>query len=126
MFGPVSSLRMPPWMYGFARRLGALVRGLAALGILVALMAASCRAGRLPAEGRIPHRVCPRAERMLSLAIYTTMAIAAAVGLSGASRSRTPPRPPALPIGAWFTVVPLGTGMLWGKPMWGRIGVDRA
>ena len=27
------------------------------------------------------------------------------------------------PIGAWFTVATLGTGMLWGKPMWGTYWV---
>jgi len=27
------------------------------------------------------------------------------------------------PIGAWFTVAALGTGMLWGKPMWGTYWV---
>jgi len=27
------------------------------------------------------------------------------------------------PIGAWFTVATLGTGMLWGKPMWGAYWV---
>jgi heme exporter protein C len=56
---------------------------------------------------------------MLSLAIYATMAIAAAVGLIWRIKVAHAAAAACAPIGAWFTVVTLGTGMLWGKPMWG-------
>jgi heme exporter protein C len=56
---------------------------------------------------------------MLSLAIYSTMAIAAAVGLIWRMKVAHAAAAACAPIGAWFTVAALGTGMLWGKPMWG-------
>jgi heme exporter protein C len=55
----------------------------------------------------------------LSLMIYTTMAIAAAVGLIWRMKVAHAVAASCAPIGAWFTVATLATGMLWGKPMWG-------
>ncbi len=110
----------PPWMYGFARRWAPWFGGLAAIGILVALYGGLVLA---PADYqqkdafRIVYVHAPSA--MLSLAIYTTMAIAAAVGLIWRIKVAHAAAAACAPIGAWFTVVTLGTGMLWGKPMWG-------
>jgi heme exporter protein C len=110
----------PPWMYGFARRWAPWFGGLAALGILVALYGGIVLA---PADYqqkdafRIVYVHAPSA--MLSLAIYATMAVAAAVGLIWRIKVAHAAAAACAPIGAWFTVVTLGTGMLWGKPMWG-------
>ncbi len=107
-------------MYGFARRWAPWFGGLAAIGILVALYGGLVLA---PADYqqkdafRIVYVHAPSA--MLSLAIYTTMAIAAAVGLIWRIKVAHAAAAACAPIGAWFTVVTLGTGMLWGKPMWG-------
>jgi heme exporter protein C len=110
----------PPWIYGFARRWAPWFGGVAAVGILVALYGGLVLA---PADYqqkdafRIVYVHAPSA--MLSLAIYTTMAIAAAVGLIWRIKVAHAAAAACAPIGAWFTVVTLGTGMLWGKPMWG-------
>ncbi len=110
----------PPWIYGFSRRWAPWFGGLAALGILVALYGGFVLA---PADYqqkdafRIVYVHAPSA--MLSLAIYTTMAVAAAVGLIWRIKVAHAAAAACAPVGAWFTVVTLGTGMLWGKPMWG-------
>jgi heme exporter protein C len=59
----------------------------------------------------------------LSLMIYTTMAVAAAVGLIWRMKVAHAAAAACAPVGAWFTVAALGTGMLWGKPMWGAYWV---
>jgi heme exporter protein C len=59
----------------------------------------------------------------LSLMVYSTMAVAAAVGLIWRMKVAHAAAAACAPIGAWFTVVALGTGMLWGKPMWGAYWV---
>jgi heme exporter protein C len=59
----------------------------------------------------------------LSLMIYTTMAVAAAVGLIWRMKVAHAAAAACAPNGAWFTVAALGTGMLWGKPMWGAYWV---
>ena len=110
----------PPWIYGFSRRWAPWFGGLAALGILVALYGGLVLA---PADYqqkdafRIVYVHAPSA--MLSLTIYATMAIAAAVGLIWRIKVAHAAAAACAPIGAWFTAVTLGTGMLWGKPMWG-------
>jgi len=59
----------------------------------------------------------------LSLMIYTSMAVSAAVGLIWRMKVAHAVAAACAPIGAWFTVATLGTGMLWGKPMWGAYWV---
>jgi heme exporter protein C len=59
----------------------------------------------------------------LSLMVYTTMAVAAGVGLIWRMKVAHAAAAACAPIGAWFTVAALGTGMLWGKPMWGAYWV---
>jgi heme exporter protein C len=51
------------------------------------------------------------------------MALAAAVGLIWRMKVAHAVAAACAPIGAWFTVATLGTGMLWGKPMWGAYWV---
>ena len=55
----------------------------------------------------------------LSVLIYSMMAVAAAVGLIWRIKVAHAVAAAVAPVGAWFTVVALATGMLWGKPMWG-------
>ena len=114
----------PPWIYGFARRWAPWFGGAAALGILVALYGGLVLA---PADYqqkdafRMVYVHAPTA--WLSLMIYTTMAVAAAVGLIWRIKVAHAAAAACAPIGAWFTVAALGTGMLWGKPMWGAYWV---
>jgi len=55
----------------------------------------------------------------LSLMIYTTMAVSAAVGLIWRMNVAHAVAASCATIGASFTVLALATGSLWGKPMWG-------
>ena len=59
----------------------------------------------------------------LSVMIYGVMATAAAVGLIWRMKVAHAAAASCAAIGASFTFVSLGTGMLWGKPMWGTYWV---
>jgi heme exporter protein C len=110
----------PPWVYGFARRWAPWFGGLAAIAMLVALYGGLVLAPpdyQQKDAFRIVYVHAPSA--LLSLMIYTTMAVAAAVGLIWRIKVAHAAAAACAPIGAWFTVATLGTGMLWGKPMWG-------
>lgn len=110
----------PPWVYGFARRWAPWFGGVAAVMMLIALYGGLVLA---PSDYqqkdafRIVYVHAPSA--MLSMMIYVTMAVAAAVGLVWRMKVAHAAAAACAPIGAWFTVATLGTGMLWGKPMWG-------
>jgi heme exporter protein C len=114
----------PPWVYGFARRWAPWFGGAAALAMLVALYGGLILA---PADYqqkdafRIVYVHAPVAT--FSLVIYTTMAIAAAVGLIWRMKVAHAVAAASAPLGAWLTVATLVTGMLWGKPMWGAYWV---
>lgn len=111
-------------MYGFARRWAPWFGGAAALAMLVALYGGLILA---PADYqqkdafRIVYVHAPAAT--FSMVIYTTMAIAAAVGLIWRMKVAHAVAAASAPLGAWLTVATLGTGMLWGKPMWGAYWV---
>jgi heme exporter protein C len=55
----------------------------------------------------------------LAVMIYAVMATAAGVGLIWRMKVAHAVAASCAGVGAWFTVVSLLTGMLWGKPMWG-------
>jgi heme exporter protein C len=55
----------------------------------------------------------------VSLMCYTTMAVAAGVGLIWRMKLAHALAAATAPIGASFTALCLATGSLWGKPMWG-------
>ncbi len=55
----------------------------------------------------------------MSLMVYTAMAVAAAVGLIWRIKLAHAVASGCAVIGAWFTVLALVTGSVWGKPMWG-------
>jgi heme exporter protein C len=55
----------------------------------------------------------------LSMFIYATMAVAAAIGLIWRIKLAHAVACASAPVGAWFTFLALATGATWGKPMWG-------
>lgn len=55
----------------------------------------------------------------MSLMVYTTMALAAAIGLIWRIKVSHAVAASCAPIGASFAVAALVTGSLWGRPMWG-------
>ena len=55
----------------------------------------------------------------LAMAIYMTMAIAAFITLVWRVKIAAICMSCSAPIGAWFTLLALATGSIWGKPMWG-------
>ena len=55
----------------------------------------------------------------LSMAVYVVMAISAAIGLIWRIKLADIVVSASAPLGAWFTVLALFTGSMWGKPMWG-------
>ena len=117
-------LASPPHVYGFARRWTKWFGGAAALAMLVALVGGLVLAPpdyQQKDAFRMVYVHAPSA--WLSLMIYTTMAVAAAVGLIWRMKVAHAAAAACAPIGAWFTVAALGTGMLWGKPMWGTYWV---
>jgi heme exporter protein C len=110
----------PPWVYGFARRFAPWFGGAAAVMMLVALYGGLVLAPpdyQQKDAFRIVYIHAPCAT--FSLAVYTTMAVAAAVGLIWRMKVAHAVAAACAPVGAWLTVATLATGSLWGKPMWG-------
>jgi heme exporter protein C len=117
-------LASPPHVYAFARRWTPWFGGFAALAMLTALYGGLVLAPEDYQQKdafRMVYVHAPTA--WLSLMIYTTMAVAAAVGLIWRMKVAHAAAAACAPVGAWFTVAALGTGMLWGKPMWGAYWV---
>src|SRR6187551_3158778 len=110
----------PPWVYGFATRWAPWF-GVAAVGMMLIALYGGLVLAPPDYQQKDAYRIvyvhAPSA--LLSLMIYTTMAVAAAVGLIWRIKVAHAAAAACAPIGAWFTVATLGTGMLWGKPMWG-------
>jgi heme exporter protein C len=117
-------LASPPHVYRFARRWTPWFGGAAALCMLVALYGGLVLAPEDYQQKdafRMVYVHAPTA--WLSMMVYTTMAVAAAVGLIWRMKVAHAAAAACAPVGAWFTVAALGTGMLWGKPMWGTYWV---
>ena len=117
-------LASPPHVYAFAQRWTRWFGGAALLAMAVALYGGLVLAPpdyQQKDAFRMVYVHAPTA--WLSLMIYTTMAVAAAVGLVWRMKVGHAAAAACAPVGAWFTVVALGTGMLWGKPMWGAYWV---
>ena len=55
----------------------------------------------------------------LSMMVYVLMAITSIVGLVWRIKLAHAVTVSAAPIGAWFTLLALITGSIWGRPMWG-------
>src|SRR3954470_24349797 len=114
----------PPWVYGFAARWTRWFGGGALLCMLIALYGGLVLAPpdyQQKDAFRMVYVHAPSA--WLSLMIYTSMAVATAVGLIWRMKVAHAVAAACAPVGAWFTVAALGTGMLWGKPMWGAYWV---
>ena len=113
-------LASPPHVFAFASRWTRWFGAFATVAIVVALYVGLVLAPpdyQQKDAFRMVYVHAPSA--WLSLMAYTTMAVAAAVGLIWRMKVAHAAAAACAPIGAWFTVAALGTGMLWGKPMWG-------
>src|SRR5262245_3050124 len=101
--------RLLPW---FAWPAGLLI----AVGLYGGLVLAP--ADYLQGDGfRIVYVHAPSA--WLSMLVYGTLAVAAAIGLVWRIKLAHAVAAAAAPVGASFTFLALATGSIWGKPMWG-------
>jgi heme exporter protein C len=113
-------LASPPHAYRIAGRLAPWFGWPAFLLIVVGLYGGLVLAPADYQQGdgfRILYVHAPSA--WMSMFIYTTMAIAAAIGLVWRIKLAHGVAAASAPIGAWFTFLALATGSIWGKPMWG-------
>jgi len=113
-------LASPPYVYAFAARLTPWFAWPAGLLIAGGLWGGLVHAPPDYQQGdgfRIIYVHAPSA--WMSLMVYTTMAIAAAVGLIWRIKVAHAVAASCAPIGASFTFAALVTGALWGAPMWG-------
>jgi heme exporter protein C len=113
-------LASPPHVYALAARLTPWFAWPAAALILAGLYGGLVLAPPDYQQGdgfRIIYVHAPSA--WMSLMVYVTMAVAAAVGLIWRMKIAHAAAASCAPIGASFTVAALVTGSLWGKPMWG-------
>jgi len=113
-------LGSPPYIYNLAARLTPWFGWPAALLILGGLYGGLVLAPPDYQQGdgfRILYVHAPSA--WMSLMVYTTMAVSAAVGLIWRIKVSHAVAASCAPIGASFTFCALVTGSLWGEPMWG-------
>jgi heme exporter protein C len=113
-------LASPPYIYALARRLTPWFGWSSGLLIVAGLYGGLVLAppDNLQGDGfRIIYVHAPSA--WMSLMVYTTMAVAAAVGLIWRMKVAHAVAASCAPIGASFTFAALATGSLWGAPMWG-------
>jgi heme exporter protein C len=113
-------LGSPPYIYNLAGRLTPWFAWPAALLMVGGLYGGLVLAPPDYQQGdgfRIIYVHAPTA--WMSLMVYTTMAISAAVGLIWRIKVSHAVAASCAPIGASFTLCALVTGSLWGAPMWG-------
>jgi len=113
-------LGSPPYIYSLAGRLTPWFAWPAALLILAGLYDGLVLAPPDYQQGdgfRILYVHVPTA--YMSIMVYTTMAVSAAVGLIWRMKVAHAVAASCAPIGASFTFCALVTGSLWGAPMWG-------
>jgi heme exporter protein C len=113
-------LASPPHAYRIAGRLLPWFAWPAGLLIAVGLYGALVLAPADYQQGdafRIVYVHAPSA--WLSMLVYGTMAVAAAIGLVWRIKLAHAVAAATAPIGASFTFLALATGSIWGKPMWG-------
>jgi heme exporter protein C len=113
-------LGSPPYIYSLAARLTPWFGWPAALLILGGLYGGLFVAPPDYQQGdgfRIIYVHVPTA--YMSVMVYTTMAVSAAVGLIWRIKVAHAVAASCAPIGASFTFCALATGSLWGAPMWG-------
>lgn len=113
-------LASPPHAYRIAGRTTPWLGGASAILIAAGLVGGLVLAPPDYQQGdafRIVYVHAPSA--WLSMLVYATMALAAAVGLVWRIKLAHAVAAASAPIGAWFTFLALATGSIWGKPMWG-------
>jgi heme exporter protein C len=113
-------LASPPYVYRLTAALTPWLLGFAALTIGYGLIDGLVFAPPDYQQGdafRIIYVHAPSA--WLSTFVYTTMAVAGAIGLIWRIKMGHAVAAASAPIGASFTLAALVTGSLWGKPMWG-------
>ena len=113
-------LASPPHVYRVAGRLTPWLAWPAAALIIAGLIGGLVLAPPDYQQGdgyRIIYVHAPSA--WMSLMVYTTMAVAAAIGLIWRMKVAHAVAASCAPIGASFTFAALVTGSLWGAPMWG-------
>jgi heme exporter protein C len=113
-------LASPPHVYALATRLTPWLSWPAAALIVAGLYGGLVLAPPDYQQGdgfRIIYVHAPCA--WMSLMVYVTMAISAAVGLIWRMKVAHAVAASCAPIGASFTFAALVTGSLWGRPMWG-------
>jgi heme exporter protein C len=113
-------LASPPYIYSLAGRLTPWFAWPAALLIVAGLYDGLVLAPPDYQQGdgfRIMYVHVPTA--YMSVMVYTTMAVSAAVGLIWRIKVAHAVAASCAPIGASFTFCALATGSLWGAPMWG-------
>jgi heme exporter protein C len=113
-------LASPPYIYGLAQRLTPWFAWPAGILCLVALYGGLVLAPPDYQQGegfRMIYVHAPTA--WMSLMVYTTMAVAAGVGLIWRMKVAHAAAAACAPIGASFTFAALVTGSLYGEPMWG-------
>jgi heme exporter protein C len=113
-------LGSPPYVYRLAGRLTPWFGWSAGVLILAGLVGGLVLAPPDYQQGdgfRIIYVHAPTA--WLSLMVYTTMAVSAAIGLIWRIKVSHAVAASCAPIGASFTLCALVTGSLWGAPMWG-------
>ncbi len=113
-------LASPPHAYGIAARLTPWFGWPAAALIVAGLYGGLVLAPPDYQQGdafRIVYVHAPSA--WLSMLVYGTMAVSAAVGLVWRIKLAHAVAAASAPVGASFTFLALVTGAIWGKPMWG-------
>lgn len=113
-------LASPPHFYRVAGRLTPWFGWSAFVLIVAALYGGLVLAPKDYQQGdafRIIYMHAPSA--WMSLFVYVTMAVAAAIGLIWRIKLAHAVAASAAPVGASFTFAALVTGALWGQPMWG-------
>jgi heme exporter protein C len=113
-------LGSPPYIYGLAERLTPWFSWCAGILIVAGLYGGLFLAPPDYQQGddfRIMYVHVPSA--WMSLMVYTTMAVSAAVGLIWRIKIAHAVAASCAPIGASFTFAALVTGSLWGYRMWG-------
>ncbi len=103
------SAKMIPWFY--AAGLAAIIYG-TIVGLFYAPVDEEMSDGY-----RIIYVHVPAA--YLSMSAYIVMAVAAGIGLIWRMKLAHAVAAGAAPLGAWFTLLALLTGSIWGRPMWG-------
>ncbi len=110
----------PPYFYRFAGRWAPWFLGAATILLLVGLYGGLVTAPVDYYQSEVYRIIYVHVpSSYLALMTYTTMALAAAVGLIWRIKVAHAVAAACAPAGASFTVVSLVTGMIWGEPTWG-------